>query len=278
MPQALKQRPDAAKPHSAAKPASQTARELHFHAACPAHNCQRLARILRISRKGTPAAATHSCVTDETRYSSSNSEAEVLQSLQRRRRFTTSPIPPKRARRTLTSTTHEPPPSVTLASSTLEHKDLEDDDEDESWGPWKCCTTSTAQLLPPPPQIPAPKEHQVFLEDAISPCPAEAPPLHTLVYVKYPNNTPHCRTWKKFRWIDYVSVFEDLTRAVANRLLEDWGYRYTQDSIVFKYALNEELFPIENTFDATIASNSQEDNEDVYLHLISPGSAFDPNQ
>ena len=75
-----------------------------------------------------------------------------------------------------------------------------------------------------------------------------------------------------------MSVFEDLTRAVASQLLEDWGYRYPQTSIVFKYDLNGELFPISNDFDATIASNSQEETEDVYLRLVSPENAVDPKQ
>ena len=244
---------------------------LRSRAACVEHARQRLASILEISLEETPATA-------------SESQDEVLQSFPRCRKTTTSPSPPKRPRTTspIPPKRHPAPqeqrPSATTDSATRAHNDGEKKDEDESWKPWKCCKASRKVILTSRAEIQDQIHHQDFLANAISPCSATDPPLHTLVYVKYPKNTPHSKKWKQFKWIDNVSVFEDLTRAVASQLLEDWGYRYPQTSIVFKYDLNGELFPISNDFDATIASNSQEETEDVYLRLVSPENAVDPKQ
>ena len=243
---------------------------LRSRAACVEHARQRLASILEISLEETPATA-------------SESQDEVLQSFPRCRKTTTSPSPPKRPRTTspIPPKRHPAPqeqrPSATTDSATRAHNDGEKKDEDESWKPWKCCKASRKVILTSSAEVQARKQ-KYFLKNAISPCSATDPPLHTLVYVKYPKNTPHSKKWKQFKWIDNVSVFEDLTRAVASQLLEDWGYRYPQTSIVFKYDLNGELFPISNDFDATIASNSQEETEDVYLRLVSPENAVDPKQ
>ena len=237
--------------------------KLLSRAACVEHCRQRLANILGISLEETPATA-------------SGSQDEVLQSLPRCRQTTTSPIPTKRPRTTKHPVTQEQRPSATADSSTRAHNDGEKKDEDESWKPWKCCKASRKVILTSRAEIQDQIHHQDFLANAISPCSATDPPLHTLVYVKYPKDTPHSKKWKKFKWIDNVSVFEDLTRAVASQLLEHWGYHYAPDTIVLNYELNGKLFPISNDFDAGMASDSQDKGEDVYLHLISPANAVDP--
>ena len=199
----------------------------------------------------------------------------------------------KRTRATWPTTTHKPRPVATSSSSTHERGDHDD-------GSSKCCkafakatrrgefddglsTPSAKAALARASEAlakakAAPSPTGEWRKDAISPYDdCEKPPQWTTVYVKYPKGTPGSRRWKKFNWIDNVSVFDDLKRAVANKLEEEWGYRYNAESIAFMHEIDGRQLPIPDDFDAYEASETLEKGEEIYLHMVSPEKAADPN-
>ena len=114
-------------------------------------------------------------------------------------------------------------------------------------------------------------------EHAISPYyDCKKPPQWTTVYVKYPKGTPGSRHWKQFNWIDEVSVFSDLKRAVANTLQTDWGYRGSAETVAFTHEIDGRQLPIAENFDAHKAAEALEKGEEIYLYLASPAFHWSP--